>query len=164
MQAVRFSEIAAGIALVELFMWWLGLPSISLISSVEPHSWRSQLGGCRCTLKHSITVGNAANDRMRRWLIGAHHGAISHKHLDYHLDKSRFWFNRCKSRIRSKRSIVRREQSPSSRLLPTRSFTKARKTRAQSTTHWGMASQTDIQLQRFRLPVASALDVTAIAA
>jgi transposase-like protein/Zn ribbon nucleic-acid-binding protein len=37
---------------------------------------------------------------LKRWLLGTHQGAISHRHLDYYLDEFTFRFNRRKSRHR----------------------------------------------------------------
>lgn len=37
---------------------------------------------------------------LKRWLMGTHHGAISHEHLDYYLDEFTFRFNRRKSNHR----------------------------------------------------------------
>ena len=37
---------------------------------------------------------------LKRWLMGTHQGAVSHKHLDYYLDEFTFRFNRRKSRSR----------------------------------------------------------------
>src|SRR6202034_3053290 len=31
---------------------------------------------------------------LKRWLLGTHQGAVSHKHLDYYLDEFTFRFNR----------------------------------------------------------------------
>ena len=39
---------------------------------------------------------------LKRWLVGTHQGAISHKHLPYYLDEFTFRFNRRKSRSREK--------------------------------------------------------------
>lgn len=39
---------------------------------------------------------------LRRWLMGTHQGAVSHKHLDYYLDEFTFRFNRRKSKSRGK--------------------------------------------------------------
>lgn len=39
---------------------------------------------------------------LRRWLMGTHQGAVSHKHLDYYLDEFTFRFNRRKSMSRGK--------------------------------------------------------------
>ena len=38
---------------------------------------------------------------LKRWLLGTHQGAVSHKHLDYYLDET-FRFNRRKSKSRGK--------------------------------------------------------------
>ena len=39
---------------------------------------------------------------LKRWLLGTHHGAVSHKHLDYYLDEFTFRFNRRRSKSRGK--------------------------------------------------------------
>ena len=39
---------------------------------------------------------------LKRWLLGTHQGAVSHKHLDYYLDEFTFRFNRRKSANRGK--------------------------------------------------------------
>ena len=39
---------------------------------------------------------------LKRWLMGTHQGAVSHKHLDYYLDEFTFRFNRRKSTSRGK--------------------------------------------------------------
>lgn len=39
---------------------------------------------------------------LKRWLLGTHQGAISHKHLDYYLDEFVFRFNRRTSEYRGK--------------------------------------------------------------
>jgi transposase-like protein/ribosomal protein L37AE/L43A len=39
---------------------------------------------------------------LKRWLIGTHQGAVSHKHLDYYLDEFTFRFNRRRSCSRGK--------------------------------------------------------------
>ena len=39
---------------------------------------------------------------LKRWLIGTHQGAVSHKHLDYYLEEFTFRFNRRLSRSRGK--------------------------------------------------------------
>ena len=39
---------------------------------------------------------------LKRWLLGTHQGAISHKHLDYYLDEFVFRFNRRTSQYRGK--------------------------------------------------------------
>ena len=37
---------------------------------------------------------------LKRWLMGTHHGAVSHEHLDYYLDEFTFRFNRRRSKAR----------------------------------------------------------------
>jgi transposase-like protein len=39
---------------------------------------------------------------LKRWLMGTHQGAVSHKHLDYYLDEFTFRFNRRRSHSRGK--------------------------------------------------------------
>ena len=37
---------------------------------------------------------------LKRWLLGTHHGGVTHEHLDYYLDEFTFRFNRRRSRSR----------------------------------------------------------------
>jgi hypothetical protein len=39
---------------------------------------------------------------LKRWLLGTHQGAVSHKHLDYYLDEFTFRFNQRKPMNRGK--------------------------------------------------------------
>src|SRR5207237_245569 len=39
---------------------------------------------------------------LKRWLMGTHQGAVSHKHFDYYLDEFTFRFNRRRSKSRGK--------------------------------------------------------------
>ena len=39
---------------------------------------------------------------LKRWLLGTHQGAVTHKHLDYYLDEFTFRFNRRRSKSRGK--------------------------------------------------------------
>ena len=39
---------------------------------------------------------------LKRWLLGTHHGAVTHEHLDYYLDEFTFRFHRRRSRSRGK--------------------------------------------------------------
>ena len=39
---------------------------------------------------------------LKRWLLGTHHGAVTHEHLDSYLDEFTFRFNRRTSRRRGK--------------------------------------------------------------
>ncbi len=45
---------------------------------------------------------NRVASLLKRWLMGTHHGAVSHEHLDYYLDEYTFRFNRRTSRSRGK--------------------------------------------------------------
>jgi hypothetical protein len=39
---------------------------------------------------------------LKRWLLGTHHGAVTHEHLDYYPDEFTFRFNCRRSRSRGK--------------------------------------------------------------
>src|SRR2546428_6140137 len=39
---------------------------------------------------------------LKRWVMGSHRGAVSHKHLNYYLDEFTFRFNRRRSKSRGK--------------------------------------------------------------
>jgi len=39
---------------------------------------------------------------LKRWLLGTHHGGVTHEHLEYYLDEFTFRFNRRRSRSRGK--------------------------------------------------------------
>jgi transposase-like protein len=60
---------------------------------------------------------------LKRWLMGTHQGAVSHKHLDYYLDEFTFRFNRRRSKSRGKlffrlvQQAVAVEPVPLSRIL-----------------------------------------------
>ena len=45
---------------------------------------------------------NRVASLLKRWLLGTHHGAVTHEHLDYYLDEFTFRFNRRQSRSRGK--------------------------------------------------------------
>jgi transposase-like protein len=60
---------------------------------------------------------------LKTWLAGTHHGAVSHKHLDYYLDEFTFRFNRRKSVSRGKlfyrlvQQAMQVEPAPYSRIV-----------------------------------------------
>jgi len=60
---------------------------------------------------------------LKRWLMGTHQGAVSHKHLDYYLDEFTFRFNRRRSKSRGKlffrlvQQAVAAEPVPLNRIL-----------------------------------------------
>jgi len=58
---------------------------------------------------------------LKRWLLGTHHGAVTHEHLDYYLDEFTFRFNRRRSASRGKLfSAWSSRRSPSTRRLTNR--------------------------------------------
>jgi len=88
--------------------------------SIEPEStlhtddWQGYAGleGYRRKVRQIAHSGKTASELMprvhrvvsllKRWLMGTHHGAISHEHLDYYLDEFTFRFNRRTSLSRGK--------------------------------------------------------------
>ena len=85
-------------------------------SVVHTDGWRGYSGLEKEGYVHEVTVvrrqEKSASELMprvhrvvsllKRWLLGTHQGAVSHKHLDYYLDEFTFRFNRRKSRSRGK--------------------------------------------------------------
>ena len=78
---------------------------------------------------------------LKRWLMGTHQGAVSHKHLDYYLDEFTFRFNRRKSASRGQlffrlvQQAVAVEPSPYDRIVgKTRAATQRSKPQAVGTT------------------------------
>jgi transposase-like protein len=88
--------------------------------SIEPGSalltddWQGYAGlhGYRREIHQIAHSGKKASELMpgvhrvasllKRWLMGTHHGAVSHEHLDYYLDEFTFRFNRRTSASRGK--------------------------------------------------------------
>lgn len=50
----------------------------------------------------AISLTHRVSALLKRWLLGTHHGAISHENLPYYLDEFTFRFNRRTSRSRGK--------------------------------------------------------------
>jgi len=93
-----------------------------LVESVAPGSvvhtdgWRGYNGTAGKGYLHEVTVVRKSQQTasellpgvhrvfslLKRWLMGTHQGAVSHKHLDYYLDEFTFRFNRRKSKSRGK--------------------------------------------------------------
>jgi transposase-like protein len=83
-------------------------------SMVKTDDWKGytglkQLGYLHKIVRKDSAVGdnllplcNAVAALVKRWLVGIHQGAVSHKHLDYYLDEYAFRFNRRISRSRGK--------------------------------------------------------------
>lgn len=81
---------------------------------VHTDGWQGYAGVKKLGYAHEVTnvkrSGLPAHETMprvhrvasllRRWLLGTHHGAVSHQHLDYYLDEYTFRFNRRTSRAR----------------------------------------------------------------
>lgn len=68
------------------------------------------VGYDRQVVRASAVVGenllpraNRVASLLQRWLLGTHHGAVAHSHLDYYLDEFVFRFNRRRSRSRGLR-------------------------------------------------------------
>ncbi len=90
--------------------------SITPGSLVHTDGWRGYAGLTAKGYVHQVTILKAkqvpASDLLprvhrvisllKRWLMGTHQGAVSHKHLDYYLDEFAFRFNRRKSNSRGK--------------------------------------------------------------
>lgn len=58
------------------------------------------LEGQRQTASQLMPHVHRVASLLKRWLLGTHHGAVTHEHLDYYLDEFTFRFNRRKSRSR----------------------------------------------------------------
>lgn len=50
----------------------------------------------------AIQLAHRVASLLKRWIVGTHHGAISHKNLPYYLDEFTFRFNRRTSKSRGK--------------------------------------------------------------
>ncbi len=85
---------------------------------------------------------------LKRWLLGTHQGAVSHKHLDYYLDEFTFRFNRRKSKSRGKLLSARPAGgSRGSRDLQDDCSPGYRtQENPQTTRYWGYLSQPDTHL------------------
>ena len=61
---------------------------------------------------------------LKRWLLGTHHGAATHEHLEYYLDEFTFRFNRRRSRSRGQLFFRLVEQAVAVRPAPYESLVK----------------------------------------
>lgn len=78
---------------------WLGY------SPLESNGFRHQvtyLKGNKNTASELLPRVHLVISHLKRWLLGTHQGAVSHKHLDYYLDEFTFRFNRRRSQSRGK--------------------------------------------------------------
>ena len=93
-----------------------------LLDSVQPGSmvhtdgWRGYSGAKAKGFVHEVAIAKKSEKTasellprvrriiwlLKRWLMGTHQGAVSHKHLDYCLDEYAFRFNRRRSNSRGK--------------------------------------------------------------
>jgi transposase-like protein len=85
-------------------------------STVHTDGWKGYHGLDQLGYDHEVTVlrGRLKDagkllprvhlvvSLLKRWLVGTHQGAVSHKHLPYYLDEFTFRFNRRRSRSRGK--------------------------------------------------------------
>jgi transposase-like protein len=85
-------------------------------STVHTDGWLGYLPLKRSEYQHDVTYlkGDTKTasellprvhlviSHLKRWMMGTHQGAISHKHLDYYLDEFTFRFNRRRSKSRGK--------------------------------------------------------------
>ena len=90
--------------------------SVTPGSVIHTDGWRGYSGLTNKGYLHEVTVlkgkKEPASDLLprvhlvisllKRWLMGTHQGAVSHKHLHYYLDEFTFRFNRRKSASRGK--------------------------------------------------------------
>jgi transposase-like protein len=78
---------------------WLGY--MPLKSSGYQHEV-TYLKGNTQTASELLPRVHLVISHLKRWMMGTHQGAISHKHLDYYLDEFTFRFNRRRSKSRGK--------------------------------------------------------------
>lgn len=84
-------------------------------SVIHTDGWRGYKGLSNKGYVHEVTPLRGKKDAsellprvhhvislLKHWLMGTHHGAVSHKYLDYYLDEFTFRFNRRTSRHRGK--------------------------------------------------------------
>jgi len=105
-------------------------------SVVHTDGWRGYRGLNKKGYVHEVTPlrgkKNAATELLprvhrvisllKRWLMGTHHGAVSHEHLDSYLDEFTFRFNRRTSRHRGKLFFRLVQQAASGEPRPYRSL------------------------------------------
>ena len=85
---------------------------------------------------------------LKRWLMGTHQGAVSHKHLDYYLDEFTFRFNRRRSKSRGKLFFRLAQQAVAVDPVPydLNRSPGLKRNESQAPTYWGYLSQADTPL------------------
>ena len=92
------------------------LESVAPGSAIHTDGWKGYNGATAKGYVHQVTVMKGKKETasqllprvhkvislLKRWLMGTHQGAVSHKHLDYDLDEFTFRFNRRTSKSRGK--------------------------------------------------------------
>jgi transposase-like protein len=92
------------------------LESVAPASVVHTDGWSGYKGITAKGYLHEVTIVKRSKQTasellprvhrvfslLKRWLMGTHQGAVSHKHLDYYLDEYSFRFNRRRSKSRGK--------------------------------------------------------------
>src|SRR5437016_13349697 len=98
--------------------------SIQPGSVVHTDGWKGYSGLSAKGYLHEVTILKAKKETasellprvhrvvglLKRWLMGTHQGAVSHKHLGYYLDEFTFRFNRRKSKSRANYSFTWRSK------------------------------------------------------
>lgn len=110
---IRMRQIAdASAPTLERFL----LDSIERGSVLHTDGWSGYSGVTAQGYVHEVTIVKRSKKTasellprvhrvislLKRWLMGTHQGAVSHKHLDYYLDEFTFRFNRRRSKSRGK--------------------------------------------------------------
>ena len=105
---IRFRQIPNGSApTLNRFL----LESVTPGSVIHTDGWKGYRKVGSIGFEHEVTVLKGRKEEasellprvhlvislLKRWLMGTHQGAVSHKHLDYYLDEFTFRFNRRKS-------------------------------------------------------------------
>jgi len=82
---------------------------------------------------------------LKRWLMGTHQGAVSHKHLDYYLDEFTFRFNRRRSKSRGKLFFRLAQQAVAVDPVPydLNRSPDLKKAESSTPTYWSYLSQAD---------------------
>lgn len=76
---------------------WKGYTNLNTIGFIhEVIRKDNNVGGNLLPFCHTVV------SLLKRWLMGTHQGAVSHKHLNYYLDEFTFRYNRRKSKHRGK--------------------------------------------------------------